>query len=106
MFVLLSVTEAEVAEALAGDDDEEQDDDDITNTTTTTANTTTTTANTTTTTATELSVTQHEIYSSKAHVLISDSTKCCPLIVHGEPLTDRKSTFQAHAAVITTKHEV
>ena len=99
MFVLLSVTEAEVAEALAGDDDEEQDDDDITNTTTTTANTTTTTA-------TELSVTQHEIYSSKAHVLISDSTKCCPLIVHGEPLTDRKSTFQAHAAVITTKHEV
>ena len=32
--------------------------------------------------------------------------ECCPVIVHGEPLTDRKSTFQAHAAAVTSKTEV
>lgn len=30
----------------------------------------------------------------------------CPDIVHGEPLTDRKSTFQAHAATVYSKQEV
>ena len=30
----------------------------------------------------------------------------CPVITHGESLTDRKSTFQAHAAVISSKEEV
>ncbi len=30
----------------------------------------------------------------------------CPAIVHGEPLTDRKSTFQAHAAAVTSVAEV
>jgi hypothetical protein len=30
----------------------------------------------------------------------------CPTILHGEPLTDRKSTFQAHVAAINTKQEV
>lgn len=30
----------------------------------------------------------------------------CPTIVHGEPLTDRKSTFQAHVAAVTTVKEV
>lgn len=29
-----------------------------------------------------------------------------PAIIHGEPLTDRKSTFQAHAAQVTTTEEV
>ena len=29
-----------------------------------------------------------------------------PTIVHGEPLTDRKSTFQAHVAQVTTTEEV
>ena len=32
--------------------------------------------------------------------------ECCPAIVHGEPLTDRKSTFQAHAAAVNSKTEV
>lgn len=36
----------------------------------------------------------------------SSKLKQCPDIVHGEPLTDRKSTFQAHAAAVTTKQEV
>ena len=45
-------------------------------------------------------------------VQASDSTQLCggetrcPVIVHGEPLTDRKSTFQAHAAVINRRQEV
>lgn len=30
----------------------------------------------------------------------------CPAILHGEPLTDRKSTFQAHVAMVTTTQEV
>ena len=30
----------------------------------------------------------------------------CPTILHGEPLTDRKSTFQAHAAAVTAVQEV
>ena len=30
----------------------------------------------------------------------------CPDIMHGEPLTDRKSTFQAHVAEVTSKQEV
>ena len=30
----------------------------------------------------------------------------CPAILHGEPLTDRKSTFQAHVAMVTTVQEV
>ena len=30
----------------------------------------------------------------------------CPSIVHGEPFTDRKSTFQAHAAQVQTTNEV
>ena len=30
----------------------------------------------------------------------------CPDIVHSEPLTDRKSTFQAHAAKVHSKQEV
>ena len=30
----------------------------------------------------------------------------CPVITHGESLTDRKSTFQAHAAVVSSKEEV
>ena len=31
----------------------------------------------------------------------------CPAVVlHGEPLTDRKSTFQAHAAQVKTTEQV
>ena len=30
----------------------------------------------------------------------------CPHIAHGEPLTDRRSTFQAHAAAVSSKTEV
>lgn len=30
----------------------------------------------------------------------------CPTILHGEPLTDRKSTFQAHVAEVATVDEV
>lgn len=30
----------------------------------------------------------------------------CPVIHHGEPLTDRKSTFQAHVAEVTTVDQV
>lgn len=30
----------------------------------------------------------------------------CPAILHGEPLTDRKSTFQAHVAEVATVDEV
>ena len=30
----------------------------------------------------------------------------CPMIHHGDPLTDRKSTFQAHAAEVHTTGEV
>jgi len=30
----------------------------------------------------------------------------CPSILHGEPLTDRKSTFQAHVAEVATVDEV
>ena len=30
----------------------------------------------------------------------------CPLILHGNPLTDRKSTFQAHLAQVHTTEEV
>ena len=30
----------------------------------------------------------------------------CPTILHGEPLTDRKSTFQAHVAEVETGDEV
>ena len=30
----------------------------------------------------------------------------CPLILHGDPLTDRKSTFQAHVAEVLTTNEV
>ena len=33
-------------------------------------------------------------------------TEPCPAIHHGEPLTDRKSTFQAHAAEVTTVEQV
>ena len=33
-------------------------------------------------------------------------TEPCPTIHHGEPLTDRKSTFQAHAAEVTTVEQV
>jgi len=33
-------------------------------------------------------------------------TELCPIIHHGEPLTDRKSTFQAHAAEVTTVEQV
>ena len=33
--------------------------------------------------------------------------KCaCPPILHGDPLTDRKSTFQAHVAEVQTTDEV
>ena len=30
----------------------------------------------------------------------------CPVILHGDPLTDRKSTFQAHGAEVKTTEEV
>ena len=30
----------------------------------------------------------------------------CPTILHGEPLTDRKSTFQAHVAAVMAVEEV
>ena len=33
-------------------------------------------------------------------------TEHCPIIHHGEPLTDRKSTFQAHVAEVTTVEQV
>lgn len=33
-------------------------------------------------------------------------TEPCPVIHHGEPLTDRKSTFQAHAAEVTIVEQV
>lgn len=33
-------------------------------------------------------------------------TEPCPVIHHGEPLTDRKSTFQAHVAEATTVEQV
>ena len=31
-----------------------------------------------------------------------DAVHLCPVIYHGEPLTDRKSTFQAHVAEVTS----
>ena len=37
---------------------------------------------------------------------INQKKVVCPLIVHGEPLTDRKSTFQAHAAEVQTTDDV
>jgi len=33
-------------------------------------------------------------------------TEPCPVIHHGEPLTDRKSTFQAHVAEVTMVEQV
>lgn len=33
-------------------------------------------------------------------------TEACPVIHHGEPLTDRKSTFQAHVAEVTTVNQI
>ena len=33
-------------------------------------------------------------------------TEHCPVIHHGEPLTDRKSTFQAHVAEVTTVDQI
>ena len=33
-------------------------------------------------------------------------TEACPVIHHGEPLTDRKSTFQAHIAEVMTVNQV
>lgn len=53
---------------------------------------------------TELSATEHIPEfgnSSKAY-----GEGQCPGILHGEPLTDRKSTFQAHVASVRTKQEV
>lgn len=34
------------------------------------------------------------------------ATELCPVIHHGEPLTDRKSTFQAHVAEVTAVEQV
>ena len=31
---------------------------------------------------------------------------CPAVVIHGEPLTDRKSTFQAHAAQVKTTEQV
>ncbi len=36
----------------------------------------------------------------------SDHPESCPEILHGQPLTDRKSTFQAHLARVTAVEEV
>ena len=36
----------------------------------------------------------------------SRGTAVCPVILHGDPLTDRKSTFQAHGAEVKTTEEV
>ncbi len=36
----------------------------------------------------------------------ADMEVLCPTIIHGEPLTDRKSTFQAHVAAVTCVAEV
>ena len=33
-------------------------------------------------------------------------TAVCPLILHGDPLTDRKSTFQAHGAEVKKTEQV
>ena len=33
-------------------------------------------------------------------------TERCPVIHHGEPLNDRKSTFQAHVAEVTTVDQI
>lgn len=53
----------------------------------------------------------HEIESNESSGANPESSKLCgeqqcPDIVHGEPLTDRKSTFQAHAAKVHSKQEV
>lgn len=37
---------------------------------------------------------------------INKSEPVCPLILHGDPLTDRKSTFQAHVAQVYTTDQV
>ena len=48
-----------------------------------------------------------DIQESLPEVLHPPSIKePCPIIHHGEPLTDRKSTFQAHAAEVTTVEQV
>ena len=53
----------------------------------------------------------HEIESNESSGANPEGSKLCgeqqcPDIVHGEPLTDRKSTFQAHAAKVHSKQEV
>ena len=44
--------------------------------------------------------------SSSASGELSGDAGQCPDIIHGEPVTDRKSTFQAHAAAVTSRQEV
>ena len=44
--------------------------------------------------------------SSSASGELSGDAGQCPDILHGEPVTDRKSTFQAHAAAVTSRQEV
>ena len=36
----------------------------------------------------------------------SRGTAVCPVILHGDPLTDRKSTFLAHGSKVKTTEEV
>ena len=36
----------------------------------------------------------------------SGAAAVCPVILHGDPLTDRKSTFQAHGAQVNTTEQV
>ena len=37
---------------------------------------------------------------------VNESKPVCPLVLHGDPLTDRKSTFQAHVAQVHTTNQV
>ena len=71
----------------------------------------------TSTSTTELAATEHiSEVSTRAYIEqhtseSGNSSKVCgegqcPDILHGEPLTDRKSTFQAHVAAVRTKQEV
>ena len=42
----------------------------------------------------------------QAKTIPDESRVVCPQILHGDPLTDRKSTFQAHGAEVKTPEEV
>ena len=45
-------------------------------------------------------------HSSATATNCKEKVALCPDIFHGEPLIDRKSTFQAHVAAVESKEEV